>query len=111
MSAAVKDQLQLMLPHLEKDIADLVCNATPLYDIFLAIREELSQDLLTVLSPAAFIEGHAPRVIRAKQRLADREAQGNLDIQEEASKQEMRNLKELMDNLKSAPSKIREELN
>lgn len=48
-----------MLPHLEKDIADLVCNAKLLHDIFLAIREELSQDLLAILSPAAFIEGHA----------------------------------------------------
>lgn len=55
MSATVKDQLQLMLPHLEKDIADLVCNATPLYDMFLVIREELSQDLLTVLLLAVFI--------------------------------------------------------
>lgn len=55
-----------MLPHLEKDIADLLYNAKPLYDIFLAIREELSQDLLVILSPVAFIEGHDPRVIRAK---------------------------------------------
>ena len=66
MSAIVKDQLQLNLPYLEKDIVDLVCNATPLYDVFSVIREELSQDLLTVLSPTAFIKGHAPRVIIAK---------------------------------------------
>ena len=66
LSAKIRDRLQLMLPHLEKDIADLACNAKPLYDIFLAIREELSQDLLVVLSPTAFIKGHDPRVIRAK---------------------------------------------
>ena len=46
-----------MLPYLEKDIADLVCDAKPLQDIFLAIREELNQDLFVVLLPAAFIEG------------------------------------------------------
>lgn len=42
MSAIVKDQLQQKLPYLDKDIADLVCNATPLYDVFLVIREELN---------------------------------------------------------------------
>lgn len=57
----IRGQLQLMLPHLEKDIADLVWNAKPFHDIFLAIREELGQNLLEVLSPAAFIEGYAPR--------------------------------------------------
>ena len=46
LSAATREQLQLMLPHLEKDIADLVCNAKPLQDIFLAIKGELNQDLL-----------------------------------------------------------------
>ena len=66
LSSVTRDRLQLMLPHLEKGIANLACNAKPLYDIFLAIREELSQDLLVVLSPTAFIKGHAPRVIIAK---------------------------------------------
>ena len=65
--AATKDQLQLMLPHLERDIADLVCNVRPLLDIFLAIKGELNQDLLAVLSPIALIEGQAPKVIQAKQ--------------------------------------------
>jgi hypothetical protein len=53
-----------MLPHLEKDIAHLACNAKPLHDIFLAIKGELSQDLLDVLSPTAFVEDYAPKVIR-----------------------------------------------
>ena len=74
LSNEVKDRLSHMLPHLQKDVANLLQNATPLYDLFLAVRGELSQDLLDVLSPAAFIEGFAPRVIRAKQRLTDREA-------------------------------------
>ena len=38
LSATTKDRLQLMLPNLERDIADLVCNARPLMDIFLAIK-------------------------------------------------------------------------
>lgn len=88
-----------MLPHLEKDIADLVCNAKPLQDIFLAIKGELNQDLLAILSPTTFIEGQAPKVIRAKQRLANREAQNNLDARGESTKQEMLRLKELIDSL------------
>jgi hypothetical protein len=71
LSATTRDRLQLMLPYLERDIADLVCNARPLLDIFLAIKGELNQDLLAVLSPVAFIEGQAPKVIQAKQRLAN----------------------------------------
>lgn len=110
LSDATKDQLQLMLPHLEQDIADLVHNAGPIRDIFLAIRGELGQELLDSLSPAAFIDGHQSRVTGAKKRLADREAQKNLDSQEEASKQEMVNLKQIIDNLNSAPLRIQQEL-
>jgi hypothetical protein len=56
------------------DVPRVVQDARPLNDLFLAIREELNLDLLDVLSPAAFIEGRAHKVIRAKQRLAKREA-------------------------------------
>ena len=69
-----------MLPYLERDIVDLVCNARPLLDMFLTVRGELNQDLLTVLSPAAFIEDQAHKVIQARQRLADREAQSTLIV-------------------------------
>ena len=70
-----------MLPNLERDITDLVCNERPLLDIFRAIKGELNQDLLSVLTPIAFIEGQAPKVIQAKQRLADREVQSTLVVQ------------------------------
>ena len=69
-----------MLPHLERDIANLVCCARPLLDMFLAIKGELNQDLLTVLTPIAFIEGQAPKVIQAKQRLVDHEVQSTLVV-------------------------------
>ena len=55
-----------MLPYLEKDIFDLVYDAKPLQNIFLAVRGELNQDLLAVLSPAVIIEGQAPKVTQAK---------------------------------------------
>ena len=69
-----------MLPHLERDIADLVYNARLLLDIFLAIKGELNQDLVAVLTPIAFIEGQAPKVIQAKQRLAGHKVQSTLVI-------------------------------
>jgi len=86
LSAVIKDRLQLMLPYLERDIADLVSNARPLLDIFLAIKGELSPDLLVVLTPVAFIEGQAPKVIQTKQKLADREVQSTLVVREESTK-------------------------
>ena len=52
-----------MLPYLQRDKADLVQDARPLNDFFLAIRGELNQDLLDVLSHVAFIEGHAPKAL------------------------------------------------
>jgi len=86
LSSTTRDRLQLMLPHLERDITDLVYNARPLLDILLAIKGELNQDLLTVLTHVAFIEGQAPKVIQAKQRLADREVQSTLVVREESTK-------------------------
>ena len=100
-----------MLPYLERDIANLVCNARLLLDIFLTIKGELNQDLLAILTPIAFIEGQAPKVIQAKQRLADREVQSTLVVREESTKQEMLRLKELIDGSKNALSKSQEKIN
>lgn len=49
-------------------------------------------------------------MIRAKQQLADHEIQSNLGVREESIKREMIQLKELIDDLKSAPSKIQAKL-
>lgn len=100
-----------MLPYLEKDIADLVCNARPLLDIFLSIREELNQGLLAVLSLAAFIESQAHKVILAKQRLTKHATQDILVAQEESTKREMIRVKELIDGSKTAISKSQERIN
>jgi hypothetical protein len=61
LSVATRDRLQLMLPYLEKDIVDLVRNAKPLLDIFLAINGELNQDLLVILSPLLLLKARPPR--------------------------------------------------
>jgi len=78
---AVKDRLQEILPYVEQDIADLVQNAEPIRNAFLAIKGELNEELFDALSPVAYIEGHVSKIIRARKCLADREAQKNLDEQ------------------------------
>ena len=42
--------------------------------IFLAIKDNLSLDLIEALTPLSIIEDQAPRVKRAQRNLADREA-------------------------------------
>ena len=59
---------------LEKDIADLVQDADLMQRIFLAIKDNLSIDLIEALTPLSIIEDQAPRVKRAQRNLADREA-------------------------------------
>lgn len=46
-----------MLGYLEKDTSGLVRDAEPLRNAFKAIKDELSLELSSVISPAAFIEG------------------------------------------------------
>lgn len=110
LADTVKDWLQEMLPYLEQNIADLVQNAEPIWRAFLAIKNELDQDLFDALSPVAYIEGHESKVIGAQRWFADREAQKNLDEEREASKREMESLKQVINNLSKAPLKIEEEL-
>ena len=59
---------------LEKDIADLVQDAAQMRRIFLAIKNNMSPDLIKALTPLSIIEDQAPRVKRAQRNLADREA-------------------------------------
>ena len=59
---------------LEKDIADLVQDAAPMRRIFLAIKDNLSLDLIEALTPLSIIEDQAPKVKKAQRNLSDREA-------------------------------------
>ena len=63
-----------ILPMLEKDIADLVQDADPMRRIFLAIKDNLSLDLIEVLTPLSIIEDQAPKVKKAQRNLSNREA-------------------------------------
>ena len=57
--------------------------------IFLAIKDNLSLDLIKVLTPLSIIEDQAPRVKRAQRNLADREA---LLAKKNSNKQEAKEL-------------------
>ena len=93
---------------LEKDIADLVQDADSMRTIFLAIRDNLSSDLIEALTPLSIIEDQALKVRKAQRNLSDREA---LMANKYSNKQEARELAQLIDNLKNSSSRIEPELN
>ena len=51
---------------LEKDIADLVQDADSMQRAFLAIKDNLSLDIIKVLSPLSINEDQAPKVKRLR---------------------------------------------
>ena len=51
---------------LEKDIADLAQDVDSMQRVFLAIKNNLSPDLIKVLSPLSIIEDQAPKVKRLR---------------------------------------------
>ena len=110
LADAVKDRLREMLTHLERDIHELDQNAEPIRSAFLAIKSQLSPELFTALSPAAFIEGHEFKIIEAQNRLADRAAQQSLNERKDVNKREVQDLRQIVDSLTEAPLKIDEEL-
>ena len=93
---------------LENDIADLVQDTDSMRKIFLAIRDNLSLDLIEALTPLSIIEDHALKVRKAQRNLSDREA---LMVKKYSNKQEARELAQLIDNLKNSSSRIEPELN
>ena len=93
---------------LEKDIANLVQDADPMQRIFLAIKDNLSPDLIEALTPLSIIEDQAPKVRKAQRNLSDHEA---LMAKKNSNKQEAKELAQLIDNLKNSSSRIEPELN
>ena len=93
---------------LEKDIANLVQDVAPMRRIFLAIKDNLSLDLIEALTHLSIIEDQAPRVKRAQRNLANREA---LLDKKNSNKQEAKELAQLIDNLKNSSLRIKPELN
>ena len=59
---------------LEKNIADLVQDADSMQRVFLAIKDNLSLDLIKVLSHLSIIEDQAPKVKKAQRNLSNHEA-------------------------------------
>ena len=59
---------------LEKNIADLVQDVDSMQRVFLAIKVNLSPDLIKVLSPLSIIEDQAPKVKKAQRNQSNHEA-------------------------------------
>jgi len=51
---------------LEKDVADLLQDVDPMRRIFLAIKDNLSPDLIEALTPLSIIEDQTPKVKKLK---------------------------------------------
>ena len=58
---------------LEKNIADLVQDVDSMQRVFLAIKDNLSLDLIKVLSPLSIIEDQSPKVKKAQRNLSNHE--------------------------------------
>ena len=93
---------------LEKNIADLVQDTDSMQRVFLDIKDNLSLDLIKVLSPLSIIEDQAPKVKKAQRNLSNREA---LLAKKNSNRQEAKELAQLIDNLKNSPLRIELELN
>lgn len=111
LADTLKNQLQSMLTHLEKDVVELVQDAEPILNIFRVIKSQLSPELLLAISPAAYIEGQESKVLVARQRLADRLAYQQLTEQKKSKKQEVIDLKQKIEDLKKTPAQIDEKIN
>ena len=74
---------------LEKNIADLVQDVDSMQRVFLAIKVNLSPDLIKVLSPLSIIEDQAPKVKKAQRNLSNHET---LMAKKKSNKQEAREL-------------------
>ena len=74
---------------LEKDTTNLVQDADSMRKIFLAIRDNLSPDLIEDLTPLSIIEDHALKVRKAQRNLSDREV---IMAKKYSNKQEAREL-------------------
>ena len=93
---------------LEKNIADLVQDVDLMQRVFLAIKDNLSPNLIKVLSPLSIIEDQAPKVKKAQRNLSNREA---LLAKKNSNRQEAKELAQLIDNLKNSSLRIEPELN
>jgi len=93
---------------LEKDIANLVQDVDSMRRIFLAIKDNLSLDLIEALTPLSIIKDQALKVGKVQRNLFDHEA---LMAKKYSNKQEARELAQLINNLKNSSSRIEPELN
>ncbi|XP_066384625.1 uncharacterized protein [Miscanthus floridulus] len=108
LSEKTKNRLKDMLPMLVRNIADLVQDVDPMRKIFLAIKDNLTPNLVEALIPISNIDDQAPKVKKAQRNLIDHEA---LMAKKNSNKQKAKKLAQLIDNLKNSSSKIKPELN
>jgi hypothetical protein len=82
----IKSKLLEILPILSQDIGQLVRDAEPIHATLRSLECQLPEPIEDVLTPAAFIESHRMRVLRAQKRLANRIQQEQIAKQRDGLK-------------------------
>uniref|UniRef100_K3Y2J2 Uncharacterized protein n=1 Tax=Setaria italica TaxID=4555 RepID=K3Y2J2_SETIT len=77
----IKDKLSAILHLLRQDTSVLLEDAEPIQKLFRQIRTHLTDELIELLTPAAFIELHYSQVQEAKKCIASRQANHQAAIQ------------------------------
>uniref|UniRef100_K4ALP9 DUF1409 domain-containing protein n=1 Tax=Setaria italica TaxID=4555 RepID=K4ALP9_SETIT len=70
----IKDQLSAILQLFRQNTSVLLENTEPIQRLFRQIMTHLTDKMITLLTPAAFIESHYYEVQGARKRIADRQA-------------------------------------
>uniref|UniRef100_K3ZDP8 DUF1409 domain-containing protein n=1 Tax=Setaria italica TaxID=4555 RepID=K3ZDP8_SETIT len=100
----IKDQLSAILQLLRQDTSVLLENAKPIQRLFGQIRTHLTDELMTLLTLAAFIESRYSEVQGAKKRIADRQANYQANAQSNIVKLKARVLKQEIDSFDASLS-------
>ena len=85
-------------------------NAEPIQSTFKEIRDHLTPELASALTPMAYIEAHYLPVQAAKRRIADRQAQQEIKSKIQNNRLKAKALKDHITVLKQVPSRLEQEV-
>ena len=96
---------------LSQDVINLVQDAAPIREALNDLQGQLPQDLEAAILPAAYIEGHRLKVLKAKQQLEDRQAAEQLRQESLSARDEANTIKGEIDLLQSTAPTISNKIN
>jgi len=100
LSEETRNWLRIVLPMLEKNIANLVQDVDLMQRVSLAFKGNSALVLTKVLSSLSAIEDQAPKVKKAQRNQSNHDA---LLAKKNSNRQEAKELAQLIDNVKNSP--------